>query len=218
MIPKSKEMWLMHSQNDTGYEQRNLYRLPKIFIKSAEKHSIGLRMRFEMENKKSGRWVGGWVGGHRSFKTSSSPSKFWSPERWHDKLRTERHRQKFSRPGDLSFGNYSPPRISLPESRDKKPLAQTDRTVDYHGVQISPYEPLEARISGTGVWKPRIPLLWNRMRSHWIMFPTFRHDAVLTLKRRNINTLQESNRCFVDYAKDTKTLCGQRSSTCCLQQ
>jgi len=111
-----------------------------------------------------------------------------------------------------------PPRISLPESRDKKPLAQTDRTVDYHGVQISPYEPLEARISGTGVWKPRIPLLWNRMRSHWIMFPTFRHDAVLTLKRRNINTLQESNRCFVDYAKDTKTLCGQRSSTCCLQQ
>jgi len=56
MSPKSKEMWLMHSQTDTGYEQRNLYRLPRIVSKSAVKHSIGLRMRLKMENKKSGQW------------------------------------------------------------------------------------------------------------------------------------------------------------------
>ena len=48
-------------------------------------------------------------------------------------------------------GIIPPPRISLLESRDKKPLAQTDCTVDYYGAQMSPYEPLEARISGMDV-------------------------------------------------------------------
>lgn len=109
MSPKSKEMWLMHIQTDTGYEQRNLYRLPRIFSKSAEKHSVGLRMRLEMENKKLGRWGGG----HKSFKKSSSHLKIlgartvpWQAAYgWPKNI--ERHQQKFSRPGDLSFGNYS---------------------------------------------------------------------------------------------------------------
>jgi hypothetical protein len=51
----------IHSQTDNGYEQRNLYILPRIVSKSAEKHFIGLRMRLEMENKKSGRGGGAQI-------------------------------------------------------------------------------------------------------------------------------------------------------------
>jgi hypothetical protein len=114
------------------------------------------------------------------------------PERCHDKLHTDDLKilsvtnrnlvaQATCRSGII------PPWIRLLESRDKKTLAQTERTVEYHAVQISPYEPLEARISGTDVWKPRIPFLWYRMRSHWIIrLPTFRHDAESSRQRDEI--------------------------------